>query len=207
MPWGLGKLNLSSWQFLEQFWLVICLLKIQLHALNQWVSSSSFEGSWENCILTWFRPTPKKPAKRIQFYELFFLIFIFTLELQALRDRHCDVQWNSTINICRGRIFARYDVKREDSIHKWRCYHEVALTGDLRRYDTSKASNCYYTDNKLALEHFQCEGNETTRFVLLQSKNKICLSKMSKFKCWRDLFPGLLAHTALPQTSRLSQLS
>ncbi|XP_068750756.1 uncharacterized protein [Montipora capricornis] len=73
-------------------------------------------------------------------------------ELQALRDEHCNLRWNSSRTDCRGRLFARYDVTSSTPVRAWRCYYEDALSGDRRRFDTSKNSICHQEDCNLTLE-------------------------------------------------------
>ena len=86
-------------------------------------------------------------------------LFVFNLELQDIRDKHCNARWGSTRSDCLGRLFARYDVTEIEVNCGWRCYYEDSLTGDRRRYDTVKASNCYHEDSGLALENFAKGGN------------------------------------------------
>ena len=89
-------------------------------------------------------------------------MFHSTKELQDLRDKHCSAQWNSSRTDCQGRLFARYDMTNINSTLGWRCYCEESLTRDRRRYDKTKASNCYQEDS--GLEHFTNDGKFLVHF-------------------------------------------
>ncbi|KAL9958573.1 hypothetical protein ACROYT_G035603 [Oculina patagonica] len=71
-------------------------------------------------------------------------------ELQALRDKYCRDNWTPhSVSHCWGRLLARYDRGHANSNRKWRCYYEEALTRDRRRFNATKRSPCYHSDNEL----------------------------------------------------------
>ena len=94
--------------------------------------------------------------------------FFFTTELQALRDEHCNLRLNSSRTDCRGRLFARYDVASSTSVRAWRCYYEDALSGDRRRFDTTKNSICHQEDCNLTLEDPSSESKSQKGVTLKQ---------------------------------------
>ena len=93
-------------------------------------------------------------------YEVLINVFVLTVELQDKRDKYCN-EIRRPSNNCTGNLFARFDFSNEErNTYKWRCYHEEALTMDRWRFDKTKSSPCYYT-NDSEIKSFSSEGKLT----------------------------------------------
>ena len=97
-------------------------------------------------------------------WKINYLYSCSKLELQLLRDKRCTELWAHRKAVgCSGRLFARYERHTADSVRKWRCYYENALTRDRSRYDTIKKSRCYHSNSRL--ESFTNEGEYIYIFI------------------------------------------